>query len=198
MRWLRLFAIAAGMAWLACQSMEISSDFRRNFRFSSVETYAWLPNPPGHAGDPVLHNDLVDGRVRDAVDLELHAMGYRKVDVGDADIHVTYYVGLDTRVTWQMVSRAYHYRGGFFDHHRTDTRLREQERGTLLIDMLDPARRQLVWRGTAQARIDRRADADTREERIFDAVARILEQFPPAGPEFRPGARQADVATTGE
>jgi hypothetical protein len=183
--WLTVLGLS--VIWLGCGSMQVNADFRRNFRFTSVESYAWLPDPPGHAGDPVLHNDLIDGRVRDAVDHELEAMGYRKVSVEEADLHVTYYLGLETRVSMQMVSNAYQYRGGFFDHHSTQTVLREYERGTLLIDMLEAPRRRLVWRGTASARVRRRSDPGEREQKIFDAVERILAQFPPVGPQFRPG-----------
>jgi hypothetical protein len=173
---------------MGCASMQVSADFRRNFRFSSVESYAWLPDPPGHAGDPVLHNDLIDGRVRDAVDRELQAMGYRKASVAAADLHVTYYLGLETRVNMQIVSRSYQYRGGFFDHHNTQTAVREYERGTLLIDLLEAPRRRLVWRGTASARVRRRSDPQEREQQINDAVEQTLAQFPPGGPQFRPRA----------
>jgi hypothetical protein len=177
------------VVWAGCSTMQVSADFRRNFRFASVETYAWLPDPPGHAGDPVLHNDLIDGRVRDAVNRELQAMGYRKVSVDDADLHVTYYLGLETRVNMRMVTNVYQYRGGFFDHHSTQTALREYERGTLLIDLLEAPRRRLVWRGTAAARVRRRSDPEEREQKINDAVEKTLAQFPPGGPQFRPAAR---------
>ena len=189
-------AIGAGL-WLtvlsgiACQSIQVEVDFRRDFRFASVRAYAWLPDPPGHAGEPVLHNDLIDGRVRDAVDLELQQMGYQKVAVDEADVHVTYYLSLGTEVSWQMVSRAYQYRGGFFEHHTTQTALRRVERGTLLLDVLEPERRRLVWRGTARAQVRRNWDPERLDQKINDAVAKTLAQFPPGGRQFRPAAQSS-------
>jgi hypothetical protein len=181
-----VFALACA---LGCESIQVTTDFTRNFRFSSVETYAWLPDPPGHAGDPVLHNALIAERVRGAVDRELRAMGYREAPVAEANVHVAYYVGLESRVSWQMISRSYHYSGGGrLDRHTTQTALREFDQGTLLIDVLDPALRRLVWRGTAQARVRASTDPETRRERIDAAVAKILALFPPAGPQFRPNA----------
>jgi hypothetical protein len=180
-----LLAVLSG---IACQSIQVEAEFRRNFRFASVRTYAWLPDPPGHAGDPILHNDLIDGRVRNAVDRELQTMGYQKVAVDEADVHVTYYLSLATEVSWQMVSRSYHYQGGFFDDHTTQTALRRVERGTLLLDVLEPERRRLVWRGTARAGVRRDSDPERREQKINDAVAKTLAQFPPGGPRFRPTA----------
>ncbi len=175
---------------VGCGSKQVEVDFRRNFRFASVRTYAWLPDPPGHAGDPVLHNDLIDGRVRDAVDRELETMGYRRVGVDEADLHVTYYLGLETRVNMQMVARSYRYRGGgFFDSHNTQTAVRQYERGTLILDLLEAERRRLVWRGTVSSRVRRRSTPEERDEMVNDAVEKILQRFPPGGPQFRPANR---------
>lgn len=181
--------VAIGLALLAsCQTpIQVGADFRRNFRFSSVQTYAWLPDPPGHAGDPVLHNDLIDERVRGAVDRKLQEMGYRRV-AEKADIYVTYYLGLETQVNARMVSSTYHYAGGFLDRHSTNRAISQYERGTLLIDLLEPTTRRLVWRGTASARVRRQTDPAERDRKIDDAVDKTLAQFPPSGPQFRPAA----------
>jgi hypothetical protein len=57
--------------------------------------------------------------------------------------------------------------------------VREYERGTLLIDILLPAERTLVWRGSASGRLRETSDPAKREQRINDVVARILDRFPP-------------------
>ena len=61
----------------------------------------------------------------------------------------------------------------------TRTIMREYERGTLLIDVLVPADRSLVWRGSASARIREESDPAQREQRIEEAVEAILDRFPP-------------------
>ena len=173
--------------------MQVTTDFDRFFRFGSIGTYAWLPDPPGHAGDPLLHNDLIDARVRAAVDRELRAHGYTRVPVDEADIHVTYYLGLETVVSWRMVSQSYLYSSsGFADRHRTETHLRQFEQGTLLIDVLDPMRRRLVWRGSAQARVRRNSDPERRNAQIAEAVEQILDRFPP-NPQHRPAEPEAEA-----
>lgn len=173
-------------------AIRVETDFDWRFRFAGVETYAWLPDPPGHAGDPRLHNALVDGRVRAAVNRRLQEDGYRRVPVEEADIHVTYYLGLEDRFSWRVVSNSYRYSGaGAFDHHRSETHLRQYERGTLLVDMLDPGRRGLVWRGSAQSRVRRESDPAQREQQIRDAVEKILYEFPPGRHNLTPAAREA-------
>jgi len=53
------------------------------------------------------------------------------------------------------------------------------DEGTVVLDIIDPKTRNLVWRGSAQSRVD---DGDTPEERdarVNEAYRRILERFPP-------------------
>lgn len=54
------------------------------------------------------------------------------------------------------------------------------EEGTLLLDFLDPRSRRRLWRGSAQARVERDPAPDEREASIREAVRLMLERFPPA------------------
>ena len=170
-------ALATGFC-LGCAT-PVSTDFDPRFDFSQVQRYAWLPDPPGHAGDTRLHNALVDGRVRGAVDRVLRARGYVKVAPENADLLVTYYLSLERRVSMRMVSQSFGYsRRGWHDHHRTETFVREHEQGTLLVDFLDTGRG-LLWRGSTSSRVRQNSDPQQRTQQISDAVEAILEHFPP-------------------
>jgi hypothetical protein len=57
--------------------------------------------------------------------------------------------------------------------------VRQYERGTLLIDVLEPTERRLVWRGSTDARVTRRSDPARRDQQIDEAVQSILGRFPP-------------------
>ena len=96
-------ALATGFC-LGCAT-PVSTDFDPRFDFSQAQRYAWLPDPPEHAGYARLHNALVDGRVRGSVDRELQTRGYVRVALESADLLVTYYLSLERRVSMRMVSR---------------------------------------------------------------------------------------------
>jgi len=51
------------------------------------------------------------------------------------------------------------------------------EQGTLILDMAGGDR--VVWRGSAQAEIDRRLDGEARDVRLQNAVREMLKKFPP-------------------
>jgi hypothetical protein len=54
------------------------------------------------------------------------------------------------------------------------------DEGTLLIDFIDPKTRTMIWRGTASAVVNPDSSGEKKEELVREAVAKIMEQFPPA------------------
>ena len=55
-------------------------------------------------------------------------------------------------------------------------RVESYKEGTLIIDLVDAERRELVWRGTATGAV---SDLTQAEKKLFGAVGRIFEAFPP-------------------
>ena len=51
--------------------------------------------------------------------------------------------------------------------------------GTLLVDLADPKKKELVWEATASNEIDRNASLEGRERAVSGAIAKIFEGFPP-------------------
>ena len=172
---------------IGCAGPRVQTDWDPSINWPALTHYAWLPDPPGHAGDPRLHNELIDGRVRRAVEERLAERGFQRVPGEQANFFVTYYLGLDTRVNLQWVTHTHSYRrGGWQERHTTEVQGREHEVGTLMIDILG-RRRTLVWRGTTSSRVRRNLDPQQRDELITTAVDAILEEFPPI--EDCPGCR---------
>jgi hypothetical protein len=51
--------------------------------------------------------------------------------------------------------------------------------GTLVLEVLDPKTRKLIWRGIAYARLNDADPPEVRRERIQNAIAKLMETFPP-------------------
>ena len=51
--------------------------------------------------------------------------------------------------------------------------------GTLLIDIIDAGARELAWRGTAEAEVHNEASPEQRQQRLNEAITKILDRFPP-------------------
>jgi len=51
--------------------------------------------------------------------------------------------------------------------------------GTLVVDLYDPARKQLVWRGDASKTVDVKKDADKNYRNLQKAMAKLFKNYPP-------------------
>jgi hypothetical protein len=182
-----LAALIPAVLLAACApSVRVSSDFDPNRDFRPLRSYAWLPRPVGEqAADG---NTLLASRVERSVDSALAAKGFRVVDPGEADFFVTFHFAVDRRIDVQTIHRSYGYsRGWSYRGGRgrvvvasvPETRVREIEVGTLLIDVVDAERDDLMWRGSGESRIRREKTPEGREKRISEAVNSILSDFPP-------------------
>ncbi len=163
-----------------CSGIPVNIDFDPSVSFSEFNSYAFLPSQPQQAQDPRLHNSLIDGRVRRAVNRQLAARGFDEVPIESAEFLVVHHLALETRLDVQTIHTSHRYsQRGWSAPTASRTTVREYERGTLMIDFLMPTDRSLVWRGSASARIRQTSDPTRGERRISEAVERILDRFPP-------------------
>jgi hypothetical protein len=162
----------------ACSGIRVNADFDPTTDWSALETYGWLSDarPPGD--DPRLDDPLLDARIRRAVENALDGRGFRAAGPETPDFWIAFHVGIERRVDVDRIYRSYGrvgWRGGGY----ADTVVREYEEGTLLIDVLRPGSGELLWRGSAQARLREQPSPEAREKRVREVVEKILRQFPP-------------------
>ena len=181
MRRIAWLALAAAAALLACSGIRVTTDYDTSADFSEVRSYAWFDDRSGVQGDRADVTSLLDRRVRSAVDAELQRKGIALVDRSAAKVLITYHLGVETKLDVDTINSGYGYgRYGGYGGINTTTTVREYQEGTLLIDMIDPSSKQLMWRGSGQARIRQTSSPEDREKRVAEAVKQILEKFPPA------------------
>ncbi|GJM43744.1 MAG: lipoprotein [Gemmatimonadota bacterium] len=153
-----------------CSSVRVTTDWDREVDFSRYRTFRWAPTQKTddfRTGD----TSLLDTRVRRAVVRELQARGleYREKDKG-ADLLLVYRISSRQRVDVyrDYRPRRYHGRVVAVDRYRE---------GSLVIMMVDPKLDQVVWEGAGVGVI---AERD-REGLVSEAVAKILQDYPPGG-----------------
>lgn len=176
-----LAAILAIGAATGCSGIRVSHDYDPGADFSAYRSWYWLPRP-GPSGDPRLDSDLLDARVRSAVEEVLAAKGYRKAPTGEGDFGVGWHGAIEGKLDVQTIDRYYGYgpRWGYgYGGVVTDTYVRQYDQGTLILDVVDARQRKLVWRGSAQAEVQERADPEARQRRIREAVEKVFARFPP-------------------
>ena len=177
-----LFIAFASLA--ACSGISVTSDWDPGVDFSQFKTFAVLEET-----QPSI-NRLVDQRVRAAIVTELTAKGLRQVDVPDkADLAIGYQVTTEERMSYQTVhsgwERSSHRfrssHGGNWGRSvgTSTTRQINFTVGTLIIAAFQMDNKELVWEGSGSRTVNPSSSPEQSEQRINDAVKRILEDFPP-------------------
>ena len=173
-----LLALLSSTAISGCTTISVSSDYDQSANFHDLKTYAWMTASEEPKNTRV-KNSLVMSRIQDAVDRQLDQKGYQKTPE-NPDFFVAYHASVDEKT--QIHSTPYYgggvgaYRFGPVYNNVYQTRYEE---GTLIIDILNPGTKSLLWRGMAKGSVNTQDNPETKTKRINDAVQKILERFPP-------------------
>jgi len=166
----------------ACSGITVSQDYEKGYDFSGLKTYAWKANVDDEYG--LKDNDLMDKRIRTAIESALKAKAYAQIDDGTADFYVSYHLSIEQKISSSNVSggialgrSSYGRFGGVGISTGTDIRTYDQ--GTMLIDFTDAGSDQLIWRGISTQVVSEHSDPESSTEMINETVDKVLQQFPP-------------------
>ena len=129
------------------------------------------------------YQSLVSQQLVSSAERELVARGLTRSDT-NPDLLINFSANLDQRLRVRQTPATsaggmHRHRRGFYNtwpgYQRTE--IREYTQGTLGIDVVDPARRQLIWEGVAISRVTQ-STTDNLGPVLNDAVVDILRDFP--------------------
>lgn len=165
--------LALGLVTVATMTLaqDVKTDYDHHANFSQYHTYNWEKIK---SSDP-----LWQSRIQDAVDHELQAKGWQRVDnggdvavaaVGSARNEQEYQTFYDGTGGWRW--------GGFGE---TTTQVENYKVGALVLDLYDAHNKQLIWRGVSQDTLSENPEKN--EKKLEKSVSKMLEHFPPHGKE---------------
>ena len=128
------------IASIATIGQEVRSNYLPQTNFAKYHTYKWV------AVDGSSHpNQIVDAQIKQSVDVQLTSKGLTKTDSDTADLYIGYQIGLDREKQWDAFGTGgIRWNGGIAS--ATSSTITD---GSLVLNMYDPATKQLVWTGTA-------------------------------------------------
>ena len=183
-------ALLLTAASAACSDIQVISEVDPQADFAGLDSYAWMPPEWGIIDDPAVNLDLLDARVKQAVEEEMASRGYRLAGRPDAaDLLARYRVSLATqRVTARTdqgvsfgAEGGWEYDFGVLGGSTRSGSLGERrvEKGTLVLELLDAAGEWVMWRGLAQAEVDVFRPSTEKDARLREAVGKMLAGLPP-------------------
>ena len=148
--------------------------------FVSFKSYRWVQQDTAGKDDPRIKNDLLDQRIRRAINQVLDTKRYIRQEQGTVDFLLTYQMGIEKRVDVDEIETGFGFGYNFWRMGiSTETVVREYDEITLYIDMMDPVSEKLIWRGMRTYRYRSGGTVAERDERIQQIVTEILSGFPP-------------------
>jgi len=109
------------------------------------------------------------------VDSQMAAKGFTKTDGDKADLYVGYQIAVDQEKQWNAYGMGGGVRWGGMGSATSST----INVGTLVVDMYDPATKQLVWTGNATKTIDPSSNQEKNQKNLNKAMEKLLKDFPP-------------------
>lgn len=170
----KLVALALVLGLAGCApSVMVRSDYDHEANFSKFQTYSIAPMPGGN-NDPVMGSQLMQKRITQALDREMQARGYKRVERG-GDLVVRF--DTDARNLQSVQSNNV---GpmfwGWWGPMNNNVSSRNYEENRVIVSLLDGRTNEMVWQGWARGELNaRRRD---RDQLIQDTVAKIMIQYP--------------------
>ncbi len=157
---------------LAALGQDINYNYDRAANFSQYRTYQWIDVEGGKVGD-----QLTDQNIRRAVDEQLIAKGLQKVEDG-GQLYVAYQAAIEKEkelTAWGTGGWPGYARWGGTTRAQTST----VDIGKLVIDLYDPANKQLVWRGGMSKALDIKKEPEKNYRNLQKALTKLFRNYPP-------------------
>ena len=180
MRTLRNLFLPAMLVLAGCSPLRVQTDYDQRTTFDHLRTFGWVQSGPANQGDPVFDSSLVHRRIQHAVNYHLSKRGFVE-EATEPDFRIA--ARLHTRHGIQVYpTYGYGYRH-FGSYHGSyagySSDVSSVIRGTLVLDIIDTRRNEVVFRGWASKTLLSEASPDRVHAYIDDAVEEILQRFPP-------------------
>ncbi len=177
-----------------CSTITVTTDYALEQNFGNYRGYQW--HPDGTQKSKALDQmggDIFDARIRRIINQTLAEKGLTESD--EADFYVNYSVVTDDRVSINTYNTyggygpgwgyyGYGYGGyGAWGAGSTHTSVSYYTQGMVIIDIIDAGSNKLVWRSTADSRLDQKTTPEKKEQDLRKSVSKMFENFPPHRPE---------------
>ena len=180
---LTAFALCLSFVLTGCStSPKILTHYEENVDFTQYKTFSFY--------DPIAtqkkeYSTLLDKYIRTGVTKELEKRGLK--EVAEGDIKISFNVHKNERIQSTTVPATY---GGYYGYrgvygynmsygmgYGSETSISQYTEGTLNIDVVDSAQKQLIWEGAAIGRLGNEIPDDV-EKVVQGIVTNILAEYP--------------------
>lgn len=181
-RTIQLFTVLCllGLVSACSTPIEAVTDFDGRFDFGKVRKIAIQPVDRTSV-NAIKISDMQIERINQSLAAELTRRGFQVVEDNQAaDAWMTWHLVTEERTDVRTYNSMSYYNCWRCGPNVSDVSVRQYTQGTFIVDMIDPARNQSVWRSIIESRLQAQPDQAKAEERRREAAAAIFAEFPPS------------------
>ena len=157
-------------------TLKVTTDFDPGANFGDYKTFNWkevtIP------GDALADNSILQNVVKSAIKEEMTKKGFKLQESGETDLVVVFH-GRRQYSAAITNWHAYGWYSPWWGPYGGYTSVSTYQEGTLVIDIVDVKKKQLVWRGLGTKSLKGYSDSEKRNRMIKNAITRIFMEFPP-------------------
>ena len=178
-----LTLIPALFFMIACAfGQDVRYNYEHGANFAAYKSYEWveLPGPGGAVPD-----QLIEQAIKRAVDEQLAQKGLNRVEK-DGDLKVGYHAIIHEEKGINLSAFGtgggpWGWGGGLggWDGGAVTGQTSTVPVGMLMIDLYDPAKKQLIWRGDATKSLDLNKNPDKNYRTLQKAMTKLFKNYPP-------------------
>ncbi|HEY1251441.1 MAG TPA: DUF4136 domain-containing protein [Thermoanaerobaculia bacterium] len=166
-------ACATLLACSATSTLKTDVGFDRKADFPRYKTWGWKDD--GSIRDPVWKR-----RVQAVLEDELAKHGLTRSEQ-NPDLWLAVHWRLSSEQQVVSYSPAWGYGWGPYWAAPAMTTVYDVPAGTMIVDLVDAGKKEIVWRATASQEIQANKENAEREDRLREIVAHLFAGYPPAG-----------------
>jgi hypothetical protein len=181
-RYMAHLLVVLTMSLWACTSFNVKTDYDSTTDFTTFKTFAFAGLADVNKGG-IYDNSLTQRRVETAVVRELTAKGLHQVGLAEpSDLLIHYWFNVQDKQRLESGGTSVgvaRYGGGYgwgMGYGGGVTTVDYKE-GTLILDLVEPAKKQLVWRATIVGTLQESSKENV--ELGNKAIAKAFENYPP-------------------
>jgi Domain of unknown function (DUF4136) len=156
---------------VSAYAQDVHYNYELGANFAKYKTYQWV-EPPGGA----FVDQLIDQAIKRTVDEQLEQKGLARVEK-DGDLRIGYLAVVEDGMSIAFLgTESLHWGwGDGFVQGETST----ISVGMVWIDLYDPARKRLVWRGDASKTIDLGKSPQKNYRNLQKTMGKLFRNYPP-------------------
>jgi hypothetical protein len=159
------------LMFVSAYAQDIHYKYELGANFAKYRTYQWIDLPDGAFAD-----QLIDQAIERAIDEQLEQKGLARVEK-DGDLQVGYQAVIIQKKSIAFMGReslGWGWGDGIVQGETSTISV-----GMVWVDLYDPGKKRLVWRGDASKTVDLRKNPEKNHKNLQKAMGKLFKNYPP-------------------